>query len=683
MGGRQPYMYQPVTHAPFNPKAYSQSLANPSPPRPKPDGPLIQFNRHPDSYNNLPYGKHVNAKLMSPGSKKRILVARKIQLGWRTLQWFAALAVLACVVIIKGAPDTQGWILRLPPALDLAVSTYAVWHLCRAPTHHPPASAASYHAFSLVMDIGLIPFYAFTSILLKNQFETPADTEGRWRTMLNTTQATNTVFQVTWLTAIVAAGLHAVSLFISAYLIVMFRKIANLPPDMNPLEDNLTSRSKSKHKYKNSDLSALMGEEKRFSDITARKSNTSLSDEDNLTLRMSQTSEKLTGVDKHRSSGVSFFASRNGQANTYSPHNPETAAANQLWYIPDPNIYKEPGVVYQQTGSARHSRADSDSEYGHSRTYSPMPNAPRIAKRHSAAPASPIAIYDENHQAEEPNWEILDHDEEGNISDDFDPYRQAQSRTVGKSTGGVVTRGSSRYQQVAQSDSETGNLAHLDPSRALRMNPPTPDPVLHVEQQPTSPLARLSRGYHDDKENTGAECDERTHTITSQSSFHYSESEPTTSQVGQQEQAPPKSRFYTDLAAAMRGVRHHNPSIKVPKSVAGSVHTHLSSSTATSGSKAVPATLGDRRIKPSGTVIRKPLKSYDDGQQTGYTVAKSSPSRVVSRSGVDVDVMEFAANGDLGLGSVGKTRREVSGKVAEEGRGGGLWRRISGRVPSR
>jgi hypothetical protein len=58
----------------------------------------------------------------------------------------------------------------------------------------------------------------------------------------------------------------------------------------------------------------------------------------------------------------------------------------------------------------------------------------------------------------------------------------------------------------------------------------------------------------------------------------------------------------------------------------------------------------------------------------GYTFAKASPSRVVSRTGVDV------AEGDLGLAT---RRREVSGKIAEEGRGGGLWRRISGRVPSR
>lgn len=114
--GRQPYLYQPVTHAPFNPKAYTHSLQaqQNSPRRPKPEGPLITFNRHPDSYDNLPYGKHVGAAMMSDGSKKRIIWARKIQLAWRVLQWIVAVGVLVCVIMVKGVPDTQGWILRLP-----------------------------------------------------------------------------------------------------------------------------------------------------------------------------------------------------------------------------------------------------------------------------------------------------------------------------------------------------------------------------------------------------------------------------------------------------------------------------------------------------------------------------------------------------------------------------------------
>lgn len=52
---------------------------------------------------------------------------------------------------------------------------------------------------------------------------------------------------------------------------------------------------------------------------------------------------------------------------------------------------------------------------------------------------------------------------------------------------------------------------------------------------------------------------------------------------------------------------------------------------------------------------------------------------MVSRSGVDVDVRDYSYEdlfaGDLGMG--GGRQREVSGKVAEEGRGGvqgGRWK---------
>ena len=117
MGGtsRQPYMYQPVTHAPFNPKAFTQQVSQAPPPRrPKPNGPLITFNRHPDSYDNLPYGRHVGAKMISTRSKKWLLWARKLQLAWRIVQWIVAVGALVCVAMIKGIPETQGWILRVP-----------------------------------------------------------------------------------------------------------------------------------------------------------------------------------------------------------------------------------------------------------------------------------------------------------------------------------------------------------------------------------------------------------------------------------------------------------------------------------------------------------------------------------------------------------------------------------------
>ena len=120
--------------------------------------------------------------------------------------------------------------------------------------------------------------------------------------MINNSETTDLIFHASWLGAIAIAGFHGLSLSLDIFLVNRFRKIADMPPDMNPLEDNLTSRRGTKHKHKHSDTLALVSEDKRYSEISSRKSN-QLSDED--TLRQSQTSEKLMG--DYRSSGISFF----------------------------------------------------------------------------------------------------------------------------------------------------------------------------------------------------------------------------------------------------------------------------------------------------------------------------------------------------------------------------------------
>jgi len=61
MGAAQPYMYdKPSTYTfgsptsrPFNPRAATQASWTPPAPKFKQDGPLIDFNRHPDSVRDL------------------------------------------------------------------------------------------------------------------------------------------------------------------------------------------------------------------------------------------------------------------------------------------------------------------------------------------------------------------------------------------------------------------------------------------------------------------------------------------------------------------------------------------------------------------------------------------------------------------------------------------------------
>jgi hypothetical protein len=120
MGRWQPYLYNSqrtsLYDVPdvFNPKAVTMASHQPPPPKKsKPDGPLVSINRHPDSYLVLPYGK-TDAKPMSPKTKVLVKVARWIQLFFRVLTLFGAIGVLLCAIFIRGAGNTEGYIIRIP-----------------------------------------------------------------------------------------------------------------------------------------------------------------------------------------------------------------------------------------------------------------------------------------------------------------------------------------------------------------------------------------------------------------------------------------------------------------------------------------------------------------------------------------------------------------------------------------
>lgn len=116
MAGRsQPYLN--YTHrddsAIFNPKAVTMASRLPPPPKKKQEGPLIDFNRHPDSYLILPYGNR-DVKPMGKRTKTYIKTARWTQLGLRVLTLLGAVGVLLCGIFIRGAGDTEGSIMRIP-----------------------------------------------------------------------------------------------------------------------------------------------------------------------------------------------------------------------------------------------------------------------------------------------------------------------------------------------------------------------------------------------------------------------------------------------------------------------------------------------------------------------------------------------------------------------------------------
>ncbi|KAI9841548.1 MAG: hypothetical protein M1838_003513, partial [Thelocarpon superellum] len=76
MGVEPPFLYDPpsrytTSHGLFNPRAASQASLNLPPPRQKQNGPLLDFNTHPDSYIILPYG-NTKAAPMSRRTKSKV-----------------------------------------------------------------------------------------------------------------------------------------------------------------------------------------------------------------------------------------------------------------------------------------------------------------------------------------------------------------------------------------------------------------------------------------------------------------------------------------------------------------------------------------------------------------------------------------------------------------------------------
>ncbi|TAQ91003.1 hypothetical protein B7494_g594 [Chlorociboria aeruginascens] len=231
MGVEPPFLYDPVRNeSSFDPKAVSRASLTPKPRRVKQEGPLISFNQHPDSYLILPYG-NTGAKPMNPSIKAKVKWTRIIQLALRCLELLAA------------------------PGIAILHTIYGVYHLARKSSGRTPASSASYMLFASFFDVSIIPFYAFDAWV--------STTQTTW-TIVLPNQQVNIFSRSVFFLAIVAGGLHLLSLGIGLYLAVTFRKITKLPPDMNPLEDNLTSRHK-RNKSSVTTVNTYTNSEKRLS----------------------------------------------------------------------------------------------------------------------------------------------------------------------------------------------------------------------------------------------------------------------------------------------------------------------------------------------------------------------------------------------------------------------------------
>ncbi|KAJ9614155.1 hypothetical protein H2200_002291 [Cladophialophora chaetospira] len=234
------YTFGGPTQRGFNPKSATQASWAPKPQTPKKDGPLVDFNKHPDSYIVVPYG-NLNAKAMPLNTQKKIVRSRQVQLFLRVCTLIGALGALFCVIAINKTTATVGWIIRCAPAVAILHTLYAVMHLARAPTSRTAGSTASYMIFAAMIDTGLIPFWAFCALISHADW---AKNEYGWSSLFKNDDLTYKIIYAFFILSSVEGGLILASLLLDIYLTVKFRQISKLPPDMNPLEPNLTSRHK-------------------------------------------------------------------------------------------------------------------------------------------------------------------------------------------------------------------------------------------------------------------------------------------------------------------------------------------------------------------------------------------------------------------------------------------------------
>ncbi|KAF2194276.1 hypothetical protein K469DRAFT_744916 [Zopfia rhizophila CBS 207.26] len=655
MGRWQPYLYNApkrdsIYDVPdtFNPKAVTMaSRMPPLPPKPKQEGPLINFNKHPDSYLVLPYG-NTNAK--SIGSKIGVLikVARWIQLFLRVLNLLGAIGMLLCGIFIRGAQAMEGYIMRIPVCLTY-ILTRTLLTESKART---PSSSASYHFFALVMDAGLIPFYVFTAILANRNYNLEPGTNERWRTFFPTDEETQKVLHTAWLGAIAVGGLHVASFFLDLYLLLVFRKIARLPPDMNPLEENLTSRRKTKHKHKNSSISAitpLTADEKRFS---AQSGSTTVS-----VKRNSQADPIMDGLDLSPPdvTKMPFMRTRTNSDASYSPHTPNSARHSRQTF-------------YSQNASARQSRADlhhrddlhrrddgSDNETLAQRKSFLAQQAIKRSSRPNSMISSKQEFYTPPSTAEK-------HDASGDISlqkssreslqsDNWFVYRDDDQEPEPYNANKMPMFPSKTQAQGYNALPVDGDLSDddFDPPmmpQPLRMNPPTPPPgkTFAPPEKSTPPPSKLNR----------------TQTSTSMTSDATFSRSPTRAST-------PKSRYYGDLKAATQGIRNQNYSAANSPSASPTKNSFAPNNFPSIAKNYVsnPPVIKNSHVG----LDKKAFASVRRTGETGYTPVKSQSPRVVSRTGVDIDG-DYSFDSDVSDLRTSSRRRDVSGKIAEEGRGG-------------
>jgi hypothetical protein len=311
-------------------------------------------------------------------------------------------------------------------------------------------------------------------------------------------------------------------------------------------------------------------------------------------------------------------------------------------------------MLSEQANIKRHSRTDSYITNSSKQDFHTPPATARSLKQEASGD---LSLQRNSQQSlKNDNWFV--HPEQ---EDEYDENHLAPApkQSMFSMNGNKGYNTISRYEDVSDVDDEAEEPMMPEPLRMnpLSQNPPSPlpsppptDAFTNNNQKNTPPPSGLQRTL-------------TTTSISTEKTFDRSHSRSGT----------PKSRYYGNLKAATEGVRSANspsnsPSASLTKGSSVRNPNHFPSATKQYAVNTPPPVPQHNLVNSPFTLHKKSYTSIKRTGEANYTPVKGQSPRVISRSGVDyINPYEFD---DSDLGMPGR-RRDVSGKIAEEGRGGG------------
>jgi hypothetical protein len=628
-------------------------------------------------YVVIPYGD-LHAKPMHPNTAKRIDRARKSQLLLRFCGLIGALGALFCVIAINKTSSTVGWVIRVAPAITILHTVYGLHHLFRAATGRTPASTASYMVFAGVLDSGLIPFFVFSAWLANADY---TNNTYKWSTLFNDDGITYKIIYAFFVLSCIEAGLMGASLILDIYLGTKFRQIARLPPDMNPLEPNLTSRHKRNKSEgvtaKNMQSSALAAQKdsqaagfKRVPFIHTRTD--------------SADSVTLYGSESARTSRVDFRKELDDYgkdpwkwSRASSPERPGSALS------PSPNARTAgAGLDFRperSSGLAKETSRPSSwlSYLDYEGVPSPLSYEANKELDHDVRPISPLSMHSpareepsfDRTQAERENWyqgspprhgQMLPPPAPANGSQIFTQHANA-SRASLHHTGGL---------QVVPAPELQPKKRSREP---LAMNPPSPIRAQYIDENAYTATPTNVRASEDDMNRVAL------HDLDGNGQARPSMGSRPSSFVG----SGGKARFYGDLRSSIESMASHTDkkdanqiSINEVEDMYARTKTLQSESDYSANFEVYESDSDDgQQLRANiGSVQKHPPRQ--ESQWNGVRQTSNS-------TGYDLNSGYAGLDSEFGRG-MGR-RREVSGKVAEEGRatpvkkgGAAGWERFKG-----